>query len=223
MICDRERLRQLAPTVLLLGGGLLLPAGCDAAKKTDAETAPIAAPEAPKEALGAAAATPSSEQPTATPTVARRKAENIAELVLNSGRRRKLEAAFPEAQGFLEVGKLEEALYKKNIPRGKAALAVKRFDALAKGKWVLFVGNVGEKSADGFQLAVRYTPRDPKDPFGLTSNWFPIHFSGVEGYVPSEYEPGQPIAVLARYEGKQQTSSARDVVLLGSWDFEAVE
>ena len=134
-------------------------------------------------------------------------------------RRAKLEAAYPLAKDFLEQSAVEQELFGKPLKRGANDAAVAAFDRLAKGRYVLFTGNIMSPAADGFELAVRYTPREATDPMGLTATWFPVRFQNVEGYDQAQYRGGEPTAILAKYEGKQQTSAAADVILLEQWDF----
>lgn len=146
-----------------------------------------------------------------------RRAKSDADLVLTPERRAKLESVVPDAKGFLDSKELEAALFKQELKRGATDAALKSFDKLAAKRFVLFSGYIMEPKARGFDLAIRYTPRDPADPVGLTATWFPVHFSDVKGYDHSQYQGGEPVTVLARYEGNQATSQARDVILLEEW------
>jgi hypothetical protein len=146
-----------------------------------------------------------------------RRAKDDADLVVTPERRAKVEAAVADAKGFLDQRELEQQLHKLELKRGNNEAAIKAFDKLAKGRFVLFTGYIVDPKADGFDLAVRYTPRDPADPVGLTATWFPVHFTNVEGYDLAAYGAGERLAVLARYEGAQRTSQARDLLLLEQW------
>lgn len=146
-----------------------------------------------------------------------RRAKNEADLVLSPERRAKLESVVPEAKGFLDGRELEANLYKQELKRGANDTALKAYDKLAKGRYVLFTGYIIDPKPEGFDMAVRYTPRDPADPVGLTATWFPVHFTQVKGYDSTAYQGGESIAILAKYEGAQAASAARDVISLEEW------
>jgi hypothetical protein len=146
-----------------------------------------------------------------------RRAKTDADLLLNPERRAKLESVVPEAKGFLDSKELEASLFKQELKRGATDVALKAFDKLAKDRFVLFSGYIMDPKESGFDLAIRYTPRDPADPVGLTATWFPVHFSNVKGYDNTQYQGGEPVTILARYAGNQTTSQARDVILLEEW------
>lgn len=150
-----------------------------------------------------------------------KRAKTEADVVLTAERRNKLESVVPEAKGFLDAKELEAQLFKQDLKRGANDAALQAFDKLAANRFVLFSGYIIEPKASGFDLAIRYTPRDPKDPVGLTATWFPVHFSDVKGYDVAHYQGGEPVAILARYEGKQNTTQARDVILLEEWEWPA--
>lgn len=174
----------------------------------------------PSEAASAASAALEAAKKAAAEKVTRkviRRAKNDADLVLTPERRTKLEAQFPAAQGFLELRELEAALFKRDLKRGANDKALVDFDKLAKGRYVLFTGFLMDPKPEGFDLAVRYTPRDPADPVGLTATWFPVHFSRVSGFDQTQYSGGEPVAVLAKYEGNQATSDSHDLVSLELW------
>lgn len=149
------------------------------------------------------------------PVVQRPKDE--ADLLVSSSKRARVEAFAPEAAGFLTAADLEEQLYKMQLKRGKDADAVKALDRLAKGKWVLFTGNIGSIKPDSFELPIRYTPRDPNDAMGITNVWIPIKLTKIRGYDGNEYRAGELAVVLAKYEGKQTAEGGYDVVLLKHW------
>lgn len=146
-----------------------------------------------------------------------RRAKNEADLVLSPERRAKLESVVPEAKGFLDSRDIEASLYKQELQRGANDTALKAFDKLAKGRYVLFAGYIIDPKPDSFDMAVRYTPRDPADPVGLTATWFPVHFTQVKGYDATAYQGGESVAILAKYEGAQVASSARDAISLEEW------
>src|SRR5690606_27608589 len=148
-----------------------------------------------------------------------RRPKDVAELFLTPERRAKIESANPQAKGFLDQATLEQQLFDKALNRGNNDAAVAVFDRLAKGRYVLFRGNIMAPEGDALELAVRYTPREATDPMGLTATWFPVRFTNVKGYDSAQYRAGQPAAILAKYEGKQRTSDAVDLILLEQWDF----
>jgi len=140
-----------------------------------------------------------------------------SDILLLPGRRTRLEQFAPEAKGFLTSADLEERLYALNLRRGVDAEALRAFDGMAKGKWILFTGNIGGLGKDGFELPIRYTPRDAKDPLGLTSTYFSVKFSNVKGYDMAEYRQGDLAVILARYDGDMTVRTGYDVVLLRRW------
>jgi hypothetical protein len=139
------------------------------------------------------------------------------DLALTDKRRKRTEAAIPEMKEALMQEDLEQKLFKLEFKRGAEDKALEALDRHAKGKWVLFTGNVTRPTADGFELPVRYTPKDPNDPMGLTSNWFFIKFDQVMGYKKTPHKEGELTAVLAKYEGGGVAKPAYDLVLLGHW------
>lgn len=156
------------------------------------------------------------DPPTPSKPVIRRPSGH-EDLVLTAERRAHVERAIPEAKGFLDAADLERSLYERRLPRGKDAKATAALDQLAQGKWVLFTGNLMKPSKDGFELALRYTPRDAKDRLGLTSTWLAIQFANVSGFDSSQYRAGEPIAVLARYDGKNRAAPGYDLILSNHW------
>ncbi len=140
-----------------------------------------------------------------------------SDILLLPGRRTRLEALAPESKGFLTSAELEEKLYSLNLRRGVDADALRAFDGMAKGRWVLFTGNIGALEKDSFELPIRYTPKDAKDPLGLTSTWFGVKFTNVKGYDMAEYRQGELAVVLARYDGDKSAKAGYDVVLLRRW------
>jgi hypothetical protein len=140
-----------------------------------------------------------------------------SDVLLLPGRRTRLEAFAPESRGFLTSAELEEKLYSLNLRRGVDADALRAFDAMARGRWILFTGNIGALAKGGFELPIRYTPKDAKDPLGLTSTWFGVKFSNVKGYEVAEYRQGELAVILARYDGDKAAKVGYDVVLLRRW------
>jgi hypothetical protein len=139
------------------------------------------------------------------------------DLLVTSERRARAEAAHPEAKGFLTSAGIEEKLYEMQLRRGKDADAVKAIDGLAAGKWVVFTGNIGNVTPAGFELPIRYTPKDPNDSLGLTSVWVSVKLTNISGYDASEYRQGELAVVLAKYSGKQKAEAGWDLILLRQW------
>lgn len=190
-------------------------AGCNSKPADDhAAIAAIAsnsmAIRAPSEPASASAA------PLAVKPGTRRPIDESDTLLL-PGRRTRLEALAPESKGFLTSAELEEKLYSLNLRRGVDADALRAFDGMAKGRWILFSGNIGGLEKDGFELPIRYTPKDAKDPLGLTSTWFGVKFTNVKGYDMAEYRQGELAVILARYDGDKGATGGYDVVLLRRW------
>ncbi len=165
----------------------------------------------PSEATSAAPA-PSVPEKTGT-----RRPIDESDVLLLPGRRTRLEAFAPEAKGFLTSAELEEKLYAMNLRRGVDADALRALDGMAKGKWVLFTGNIGALDKASFELPIRYTPRDAKDALGLTSTWLAVKFTNVKGYDMAEYRQGELAVILARYDGDKAAKAGYDVVLLKHW------
>ena len=143
--------------------------------------------------------------------------KDSVDLILSPEKRARVDALAPEAKGFLVGEELEHKLYGLELKRGKDSDALKALDQLARGKWVLFTGNIGNITPEGCELPIRYTPKDPNDSLGLTSTWLPIRISKIKGYDPAEYRPGELAAILAHYDGEQKAGPGYDVVLLNGW------
>jgi hypothetical protein len=189
---------------------------CSSGKKEEAPRGAIAAIASASPAMRAAEAPPPAEPPPPEkPSVRRPKDE--ADLILTPEKRARVERLAPEAKGFIAGAELEQKLFAMNLTRGKDAEAAKAFDKLARGKWILFTGNIGAPTPGSFQLPIRYTPRDPMDSMGITTVWIPIELSNVKAFDPSQYQPGDLAVVLAKYEGKQKASGGYDVVLSKAW------
>ena len=142
---------------------------------------------------------------------------DAVDLILSPEKRARAEALAPEARGFVTSEELEQKLYTLELKRGKDADAVKALDQLARGRWVLFTGNIGSITPDGCELPIRYTPKDPNDNLGLTSVWVPIRITKIKGYDAAEYRPGELAAILAHYDGDRRAAPGYDLVLLRSW------
>ena len=171
---------------------------------------------------GLLAPPPASPEPSAMPAssvifpIARRPA-NAGDIVLTEARRASIEHAYPEARGFIDVADVEQKLFALDLSRGKVAEAVVEFDRHAARKWVLFTGAVMEPRPGGLELPVRYTPRDARDPLGVTSTWFNVKLDDVRGWDPDEYKPGELSVILAKYRGRKVASPGFDLILLDRW------
>jgi hypothetical protein len=188
---------------------------CSSSKeKNAAGMAEIASASLAIRAKGPAVA-PSVPEASAKPSVPRPK--DSVDLIVSPEKRARVERLAPEARGFLTSDEIEKRLYAMELKRGKDADAVKALDGIARGKWVLFTGNVGSLTDEGCELPIRYTPKDPNDALGLTSVWVPIRLSGIKGYDRTQYAPGELAVILARYDGVQKATPGYDVVLLRSW------
>jgi hypothetical protein len=132
-------------------------------------------------------------------------------------RRARIERHHPEAAGMLLGEDIEAQLFTLELPRGNDEKALAQLDRLAAGKWILVTGNIANPGPDGFELPIRYTPRDPTDPVGVTSQWLSVRFSNIEGYDASQYRLGEKAAVLAKYDGKKRATRGFDLILLRKW------
>ena len=135
---------------------------------------------------------------------------------VTADRRAKIEAAMPEAKGFLVATAIEEKLKANKTLKDKEA-AVKAFDKLALGKWILFSGPISNPVPTGFELGVTYTPQIKENVMGMSRQWFPVGFSDVKGLTALAFKPGQMVVVLAKYTGKQKASSGEEVVAMNQW------
>ena len=197
--------RLLVAFVALAAGTLL--AGCEEPKKA-AATTPSAAP------------TPMAPPPVATPSPDKPKAREkllVTDLELTDARREKVEKAVPEAKGFVEAGSIEKDLQKQKLKDDDDKPAVKAFDTAAKGKWVLFRGNITTLKPDSFELAVSYKAMVPGDALGMSRKFFLVGFSDVKGYEQSAFKGGEFVVVLAKYAGSKQASPGYDLHALGNW------
>ncbi len=186
-------------------------------EKPNNDNAAVAAIASSSLAVRAPASVVPVAAPAEPPKPALRRPNDAADLLLTDERRARIERLAPEARGFLTSAEVEERLYKLNLKRGKDADGLRALDGIARGKWILFTGNIGGLAKDGFELPIRYTPKDPADPMGLTSTWLSVKFSDVKSFDASQYKPGELAVILAKYEGKKEAKPGYDVVLLGDW------
>lgn len=195
----------------------VLSAGTACSTKKEKTSNALAAIASESLAVRAAPASASVTMPAAQEKPVVRRPKDASDLLLSSERRARVEAFAPQARGFLTSADLEEKLYALNLKRGKDEDGLRELDRLAAGKWVLFTGNVGNPTPDGLELPIRYTPRDPNDPMGLTSVWLSVKLTNIQGYSSSEYRPGELAVVLAKYNGKKKAIEGYDLVLTGHW------
>lgn len=135
---------------------------------------------------------------------------------LTPERRTKVEAAMPEAKGFLVASQLEEKL-KANKKLKEKEGGVAAFDKMAAGKWVLFTGPVANLTESGFDVGITYTPQIKGDMMGMSRQWFPVTFSNVKGYDQSKFKVGNVAVVLAKYTGKQKAGPGEELVDATVW------
>ena len=193
----------LSPRILIgLGfGGLLLATACDEDKpkpkpKPKATVAPIATQTAKK---------PEEEKKEGKAPRPRK-----LDKELTADKRKKIETAHSDAKGFVVLSELEEQLKKKK-PKAKDA-ALKAFDKIAKGKWILFVGPATNSKPEGFDMGVIYTPLMAGDPMGLSRQFFLVNFSDIKGYDEKRIPSGTMVAVLGKYAGKGKVESGYELV-----------
>jgi hypothetical protein len=135
---------------------------------------------------------------------------------LTADRRSKIEAAVPEAKGFVVASALEEKL-KANKKLKEKEGGVAAFDKMASGKWVLFTGPIANLTESGFDFGITYTPQIKGDVMGMSRQWFPVTLSEVKGYDASKFKVGNVLVVLAKYSGKQKAGPGQELVEAGTW------
>lgn len=135
---------------------------------------------------------------------------------LTPDRRTKVEAAMPEAKGFVVARDVEEKL-KANKKLKEKEAGVAAFDKLVAGKWVLFTGPIANLTESGFDLGITYTPQMKGDMMGMSRQWFPVTFSNVKGYEQNKFKVGNMVVVLAKYTGKQKAGPGEELVEAGVW------
>ncbi|HVU03659.1 MAG TPA: hypothetical protein VHE30_17995 [Polyangiaceae bacterium] len=180
--------------------------GCSEEKKPEAAASAAPAPTPPP-APAPTPEPPKEEKPS--------RPEKI-DVEVTAERREKIEKAVPEAKGFLLASSLEEKLKSNKTLKDKDP-AVKAFDKLAQGKWVLFAGPISNPTPTGFELGITYTPQIKGDVMGMSRQWFPVSFSDVSGYDGSALKAGQTVVVLAKYAGKQKGGPGKELVAEKLW------
>jgi hypothetical protein len=210
----RRRSTLALAVVTLVSAALVALLACSSSK----DKAPAGMAEIASASLAVRAPLPpASVAPAAPAKPVLQRPKDSVDLIVSTEKRARVERLVPEAKGFLTSEELEGKLYQLELRRGKDADAVKALDRLAKGKWVLFTGNIGSITPAGCELPIRYTPKDPNDALGLTAVWLPIQITAIKGYDPAEYRAGELAAILARYNGDRKATPGYDVVLLKSW------
>ncbi len=181
-----------------------LASACDEEEKPAAKPAP------------SAAAAPPPATTTAKPKETKPERPQNLEYGLTDARREKIEKAHPEAKGFVVMKELEEKLKsQKNLKETKDG--IRAFDALAKGKWVLFTGPLVEANDTGFSIGVSYTPLVKGDRVGLSRQFFLVALTDVKGYEAKDMKNGTPVAVVAKYEGSGKGSPGFELWAENNW------
>jgi hypothetical protein len=186
----------------------LVATACDDPPKPASASAPTAAPTPTPEVKASA------DKP-AKPASPQRPEKLDTEVT--AARREKIEKAHPEAKGFLVLKDVEDKL-KTQKKLKEAKDGVRAFDALAKGKWVLFTGPLVESKDDGFSVGVSYTPLLEGDRVGLSRQFFLVALSDVKGYAKSDdMKDGTLVAVLAKYDGASKGGPGFELVAESNW------
>lgn len=187
----------------------LLASGCDTTKTAHAK------PKPKPSATAAATPTPAATQAAPKPTATAPARPTHLDTKLTAARRAKIEKAHPDAKGFLVMKDLQDKLKKEHL-KAKGP-AMKAFDRLAKGKWVLFTGPLTNESDTGFSLGVVYTPRAKGDIMGMSRQYFLVKLTKVKGFAEKTMKNGTMVAVLAKYEGKGKAGPGFELVSEGNW------
>ncbi len=186
----------------------LLVSGCDSTKSAQAKPKPTATTAAPAPAPAPA---PKPEQ------AAKPERPQHIDTKLTDARRDKIDKAHPEAKGFLVMADLQDKLKKNKALKAKDK-AMSAFDAMAKGKWVLFTGPLTDENDKGFSLGVTYTPRQKGDIMGMSRQFFLVNLTDVKGYGGADsMKAGTMVVVLAKYEGKGKAGPGWELVSEGNW------
>lgn len=185
----------------------LLASACDDPPKPPSSGAPSAA-------VTVTSPTPKASESERKEAKAQRPEKLDTELTV--ARREKIEKAHPEAKNFVSLKELEDKLKtQKNLKEEKDG--IKAFDALAKGKWVLFTGPLVQPKDDGFSIGVSYTPLVEGDRMGLSRQFFLVALTDVKGYDANTMKDGTQVAVLGKYEGSGKGSPAFELVAENNW------
>jgi len=180
--------------------GLVGAAGCE--RKPTPPPVPSATSAAPVER--------GDEDPPAGPR------QQKIDLTLTDARRARIEAKIPEAQGFIAAPDLERELQRNpDVDREEAAM--EHLDALAKGKWILFMGPMLERDADGYVMTLTYHPGSKRDKMRVTPSWLRVELTNIRGYSTILTQDGMETAVVAKYLGKGRAAPAHDLVGRSIW------
>jgi hypothetical protein len=138
------------------------------------------------------------------------------ELTLSAARRAKIEAAVPEAKGFLVAKELEADVQSINKINKKPRV-VRWLDEQATGKWVLFTAPYNNLAGERFELPFTYARKSKRDPFGMSQMWVFVEFEDVKGHHALTLNNGDTAVILAKYAGNLKASPGHDLVALGLW------
>lgn len=189
-------------------GLMTLCLGCEE-KEAEPTAAAEPAPEVP--------APPPPAEPVAAPVVEKKKERPTSiEMELSSERRSAVESKYSDAKGFIVAKDIEDKLKANEAIKEKEG-ALAQFDRRAKGKWVLFTGSAINLTETGFNLAIVYTPQLPNDPMGMSRQFFEVTFEDVEGYSQDELKVGNPVVVLAKYQGGGKAGPGHELVATEVW------
>lgn len=185
---------------------LALSLACEEEKKP----APAAAPSAA--VMPAVPAPAPAPEPAPPPKAQRPKVDPE----LTDARRAAAEAKYPEAKGFLVAKELEDKLKANKAIKAKEG-ALTAFDKAAKGKWVLFAGQMVNLTEKGFDVGIVYTPQIAGDVMGMSRQFFEVTLSEVEGYEQGQFKAGDMVVVLAKYQGGGKAGPGRELVAKDVW------
>ena len=143
-----------------------------------------------------------------------RRPASLQELRLTPDRRVALERAWPIVRGFKEASAVEAELVGLDLDYEGRELAVSALDQRAQGDWLLWLGEVVEPNRNGFSVVMRFKPVDESQ---RDRGAFKIRFENIEGYRAESYREGMPIAVLAKYRGRQLAMPGYDLLSLDRW------
>jgi len=184
---------------------ILVPLGCENKDKTEN---PV--PSQTIESLQPGEAASAEDEPTTRPRPTQ------IDTTLTAARRAKIEAAVPEAEGFLVAQELEAQVEEIN-KINKKPLVERWLDEQAKDKWVLFTAPYNKISGEGFELPFNYARKSKRDPFGMSQMWVFVEFEDVKGHTTLKLSNGVTGVILAKYLGELRASPGYDLVALGLW------
>lgn len=158
---------------------------------------------------------PSEEEPAADEPTTQTRPKHI-DTTLTAARRAKIEAAVPEAEGFLAAQELEAQVEDIN-KINKKPLVVRWLDEKAKDKWVLFTSPYNKITGEGFELPFNYARKSKRDPFGMSKMWVFVEFEDIKGHTTLRLSNGEMAVILAKYLGELKASPGYDLIALGLW------